>query len=65
MQKKILLLVWMILSGIFFTSVEENGLKACSNQAAAGLPVQCAIEPLFVEDADASFNMFMNPFDHR
>lgn len=67
MKKQILLLVLMIFSGLFIASVKENGVKACASNAAAGLSMKkCSmmkVQQQSVEDIDASFNMFMNPFD--
>lgn len=67
MKKQILLLVLMIFSGLFIASVKENGVKACAGNTAVGLAMKpCSmmkVQQQSVEDIDASFNMFMNPFD--
>ncbi|HRI26174.1 MAG TPA: hypothetical protein PLZ45_15965 [Ferruginibacter sp.] len=66
MKKYFFLLAVMIFSGVFFTPVKENGLKACGkNSGSAGAVKKCRMlkmQESFGEDTDASFNMFMNPF---
>lgn len=69
MKKQILLLVLMIFSGVFIASVKKSGLKACAGQAAVALSAnKCSkltLKSSFVEDADASYNMFINPFERQ
>lgn len=74
MRKQILLLALMIFSGVFITSDKENGLKACAGNATAGNKTaglsmktckMLKMQQPFMEDADASYNMFMNPFDRQ
>ena len=66
MKKQFFLLALMIFSGILFTSVKENGLKACGTSAASGSAVnKCKmvkVQHEYVEDADLSYDLLMNPF---
>ncbi|MEP7255485.1 MAG: hypothetical protein ABI666_06890 [Ferruginibacter sp.] len=68
MKKQFLLLAIMILAGICFSSLKDNGLKACCKNSSAAA---CSgttkstgqkIQPDFEESEDASLNVFMNPF---
>ncbi len=67
MKKQILLLALMIFSGVLFTSVKNNSVKACgTNKTSSGASVnKCRVQKMQgsdVEDMDASYNIFMNPF---
>jgi hypothetical protein len=65
MKKKFLLLFVILLAGVCFSSLENNSLKACCKNAAAGCSRKRSDQKIRLNetgDADASFNMFMNPF---
>lgn len=66
MKKQILLLALMIFSGVLFTSVKNSGVKACGTKATSGASMNKCRELKMpnsdVDDMDASYNIFMNPF---
>lgn len=69
MKKQFFLLAVLIFTGICFSFLKDNSLKACgTNTSATGCPAtnkNCRYKmPVeYVEDVDASFNIFMNPFN--
>lgn len=62
MKKQILLLALMIFSGVLFTSVKNSGVKACGTGASMNKCRMLNVQGSGVEDMDASYNIFMNPF---
>ena len=67
MKKKFLLLAMIIFAGICFSSLKkEDGVQACDANVSTGSMVKkknMRIVPAdYTEDADASYNIFMNPF---
>ena len=67
MKKQFLLLTVMILAGVCFSSLKDNGPKACCKKNAAacsGMTKSTGqkIQVDYAEDEDASLNIFMNPF---
>lgn len=66
MKKQLFLLALMILSGVLITFRTANGLKACGTGNATGSTVnKCSVlkgQQGYVEDADVSMDLLMNPF---
>jgi hypothetical protein len=66
MKKQFLFTAVIILIGICFCYTNENNPKACGTNMPACSVIQKKktknVTGEYVEDADASFNMFMNPF---
>lgn len=66
MKKQLLLLAVVILAGISFSFLKDNGLKACCKKApacsGAVRPIQQKMQIEYVESEDASLNIFNNPF---
>ncbi len=66
MKKQFLLLAVVILAGISFSFLKDNGLKACCKKApacpGAARPIQQKMQIEYVESEDASLNIFNNPF---
>ena len=67
MKKQFLLLIIIMLAGICFSSLTDNGLKACckNNPAACSGTTKSTgqkIQVYYEESEDASLNIFMNPF---
>ncbi len=66
MKKQFLLLIVIVFTGVCFSSLKDNSLKACDTNTSAGSTMNKntvrKMQVEYVEDADASFNMFMNPF---
>jgi len=66
MKKQFLLAGVLILAGICFSTLNNNNLKACGANAKACSAINKKsvkkIQEEFIEDADAAFDMFMNPF---
>ncbi|HMI77405.1 MAG TPA: hypothetical protein VK484_01360 [Ferruginibacter sp.] len=67
MKKQLILLIVIILTQVCFSSLENNSLKACDATAKSSCSAKknkavTAHPDVYVEDLDASFNMFMNPF---
>lgn len=62
MKKQILLLALMIFSGVLFTSVKNSGVKACGTGASMNKCRMQQIQGADIEDMDASYSIFMNPF---
>jgi len=66
MKKQFILLIVIILTQVCFSCLENNSLKACdatkvSCSAKKNKPATVN-QDVYIEDLDASFNMFMNPF---
>lgn len=69
MKKQFLLLIIIIFTGVCFSSLKNNSLKACGTNAAAGSGINktsgCNMQSdyiEYVEYEDASVHKFMNPF---
>ncbi len=66
MKKQYYLVMLILVTAVCFCSVNENSLKACGTNAAACKAINKKnvknVSGNYVEDMDASFNMFMNPF---
>ena len=66
MKKQFLLLIVINLAGVCFSSLKDNSVKACgSNKAACSVMKKNAeykLQTNYVEDVDASFNIFMIPY---
>lgn len=66
MKKQFILIALMIFTGVCFTAVNRNNVKACvSNVSACSTVTKKTVKKApvdFVEDLDVSFDMFMNPF---
>ncbi|HMK04582.1 MAG TPA: hypothetical protein VK489_10340 [Ferruginibacter sp.] len=67
MKKQSILLIVIILTQVCFSYLGNNNLKACETTAKASCTVKMkkivtGAPEVYVEDLDASFNMFMNPF---
>jgi hypothetical protein len=68
MKKQFILLIVVILAQVCFSYLGDNGPKACDATASSScLKKMKNVEANdagagYVEDIDASFNMFMNPF---
>ena len=66
MKKQFFLLIVIIFTGVCFSSLKDNSLKACDANTSAGSAIRKnskhRMQDEYVEDMDASFNMFMNPF---
>jgi len=69
MKKQFLLLIVIIFTGVCFSSLKDNSVKACGSKATACSVIkknsEYKIQADYVEDVDASFNIFMNPFIHK
>ena len=68
MKKQFLLLAVVILAGVCFSSLNNNGLKACdANTTACSPKKQDSVnktEVDYMEKEDVLLNMFMNPIIH-
>ena len=70
MKKKFLLLVVLIFTGVCFSSLKDDTLKACGNNANANGPAGAGVKKScvrkmkieYIEDLDDSYNFYMNPF---
>jgi len=66
MKKQFLLLAVVILAGVCFSFLKDNGLKACCKKtpacSGATRPIQQKMQIEYVESEDASLNIFNNPF---
>lgn len=66
MKKQFLVAAILILAGICFSSINNSTLKACGTNVKACSAVNKKsvkkIQEEYIEDADAAFDMFMNPF---
>ncbi len=66
MKKQYYLIVLILVTAVCFCSQNENSLKACGTSAAACKAINIKnakdVSANYIEDMDASFNMFMNPF---
>ena len=66
MKKQFLLLAVVILAGICFSFLKDNGLKACCKKvpacSGAARPIQQKMQIEYVESEDVSLNIFNNPF---
>ena len=68
MKKQFLLLAVIILTGVCFSSLNNNGLKACdaNTTACSAKKKDCVnkTEVDYMEKEDVLLNMFMNPIIH-
>ena len=66
MKKQFLIAGILILAGICFSTLNDSNLKACGTNANACSVINKKtikkIPEQYVEDADASYDMLMNPF---
>lgn len=66
MKRQFLLTGILIFAGICFSSLSDNSIKACgANTKSCSTINKKAIKKVrveYIEDVDASFDMFMNPF---
>lgn len=66
MKKQFFLLTVVILAGVCFSFLKDNGPKACCKKAAAcsgaTKPIQQKIQIEYGDNEDASLNIFNNPF---
>lgn len=66
MKKQFLLLIIMILAGVCFSSLKDNGLRACCKKTTAcpgaAKTTQQKIQVEYGDDESASLDIFTNPF---
>lgn len=66
MKKRSLLPVLLILPALVFTTRKDNNVKACYTNSPAGEAVKkcrmMKVQAEYMEDTDASFSIFTNPF---